>query len=216
MWTERVWNQGSNRGPPLWEYSILSTGPPGKSLHFILFILKSFHFTLEDSWLTMKSVSFRCTAKWFSYTDTCVYSFSSSLPFQFITKYWAEFPVLYRVIFFFCREIWVSMDNVSKGSNLSFQWNVEHCCHRSEYSHFTERSHQHRWHQVRSADKRLKWVSSLLVLSAFVLLASRVHALVDFLWPALDNPSHLLWSTNPCYGAFNCWHSSGLGLRFQL
>ena len=123
---------------------------------------------------------------------------------------------LLLLLFFFCREIWVSMDNVSKGSNLSFQWNLEHCCHRSEYSHFTERSHQHRWHQVRSADKRLKWVSSLLVLSAFVLLASRVHALVDFLWPALDNPSHLLWSTNPCYGAFNCWHSSRLGLRFQL
>ena len=118
--------------------------------------------------------------------------------------------------FFFCREIWVSMDNISKGSNLSFQWNLEHCCHHSEYSHFTERSHQHRWHQVRSIDKRLKWVSSFLVLSAFVLLASRVHALVDFLWPALDNPSQLLWSTNPCYGAFNCWHSSGLGLRFQL
>mgnify|MGYP007134215771 CR=1 FL=1 len=179
------------------------------------FFLLKFYWSIID----LQCVNYCCTAKWFSYTDTWIYSFSSSLPFQFITKYWAEFPVLYEliiIIIFFCREIWVSMDNVSKGSNLSFQWNLEHCCHRSEYSHFTERSHQHRWHQVRSADKRLKWVSSLLVLSAFVLLASRVHALVDFLWPALDNPSHLLWSTNPCYGAFNCWHSSRLGLRFQL
>ena len=145
------------------------------------------------------------------------FKFSSlSVYYKILSRVPCTIWAYYYYYFFFCREIWVSMDNVSKGSNLSFQWNLEHCCHRSEYSHFTERSHQHRWHQVRSADKRLKWVSSLLVLSAFVLLASRVHALVDFLWPALDNPSHLLWSTNPCYGAFNCWHSSRLGLRFQL
>ena len=40
-------------------------------------------------------VSFRCTAKWFSYTYTCISSFSNCFPLQVITKYWAELPVLY-------------------------------------------------------------------------------------------------------------------------
>ena len=39
--------------------------------------------------------SFRCTAKWFSYLYTCIYSVSNSFPIQVITEYWAEFPVLY-------------------------------------------------------------------------------------------------------------------------
>ena len=52
-------------------------------------------------------VSFRCTAKWFSYiyihTHICIHfqilfhcTFSDSFPFfSIITRYWVEFPVLY-------------------------------------------------------------------------------------------------------------------------
>jgi len=40
-------------------------------------------------------VSFRCAAKWFSYTYTCIYSFSNSFPIEVITEYWVEFPVIY-------------------------------------------------------------------------------------------------------------------------
>ena len=39
-------------------------------------------------------VSFRCTAKWFSYTYTHIHSFSDSFPVWVITEYWVEFPVL--------------------------------------------------------------------------------------------------------------------------
>ena len=40
-------------------------------------------------------VSFRYTAKWFSYTYTYIHSFSDSFPIEVITEYWVEFPVLY-------------------------------------------------------------------------------------------------------------------------
>ena len=40
-------------------------------------------------------VSYRCTTKWFSYTYTCIYSFSNYFPIQVVTEFWAEFPVLY-------------------------------------------------------------------------------------------------------------------------
>ena len=39
-------------------------------------------------------VSFRCTAKWFSYAYTYIHSFSISFPVQVITEYWVAFPVL--------------------------------------------------------------------------------------------------------------------------
>ena len=35
-------------------------------------------------------VSFRCTAKWSSYTYTYIHSFSDSLPIEIIIKYWVE------------------------------------------------------------------------------------------------------------------------------
>ena len=35
---------------------------------------------MEYSWLTKCCVNFRCTAKWFSYTYTRIYSFSDSFP----------------------------------------------------------------------------------------------------------------------------------------
>ena len=40
-------------------------------------------------------VSFRCTAKWISYTYTYIHSFLDSFPIEAITEYWVEFPVLY-------------------------------------------------------------------------------------------------------------------------
>ena len=40
-------------------------------------------------------VSFRCTAKWISYTYTYSHSFLDSFPIQIITETWVEFPVLY-------------------------------------------------------------------------------------------------------------------------
>ena len=35
------------------------------------------------------------TAKWFSYTYICIYSFSDSFQLWVITKYWVQFPVLH-------------------------------------------------------------------------------------------------------------------------
>ena len=39
--------------------------------------------------------SFCCTAKWFSYTYTYIYSFSDCFPISVITEYWVRFLVLY-------------------------------------------------------------------------------------------------------------------------
>ena len=67
---------------------------------YILFILFSFlhfekfYFVLEHSWLAILS-SFQVTAKWFSYTYTCTYSFSNYFSIKVITEYSAKFPVLY-------------------------------------------------------------------------------------------------------------------------
>ena len=48
-------------------------------------------------------VSFRCTAKWISYTYTYIHSFLDSFPIEAITEYWVEFPVLYsRSILVIC------------------------------------------------------------------------------------------------------------------
>ena len=43
-------------------------------------------FLLTCSWFTMSC--YRCTAKWFSYTCVCVYSFSDSFPLQVIIRCW--------------------------------------------------------------------------------------------------------------------------------
>ena len=46
-------------------------------------------------------VSFRCTAKWFSFINK--FSFSDSFSIQLITKYWVEFPMLYsKSLLFIC------------------------------------------------------------------------------------------------------------------
>ena len=43
--------------------------------------------------LSSSSSSFRCTAKWISYT--CIHSFLDSFPIEASTEYWEESPVLY-------------------------------------------------------------------------------------------------------------------------
>ena len=46
-------------------------------------------------------VSSRCTTKWFSYTYTCIYSFSNYFPIQAATEFWVEFPVLHCMSLFY-------------------------------------------------------------------------------------------------------------------
>ena len=59
--------------------------------------------------------SFRCIAKWFSYTYTCIYYFSNYFPIQFITEYWTEFPLLYDkpllVAYFIYSRVYTSIPN---------------------------------------------------------------------------------------------------------
>ena len=60
-------------------------------------------------------VSFRCTAKWISYTYTYIHSFLDSFPIYAITEYWVEFPVLYSrcllVIYFIYSSGYISIPN---------------------------------------------------------------------------------------------------------
>ena len=57
-------------------------------------------------------VSFRCTAKWLSYTYTYIHPFPVSFPIQLITEYWVEFPGLYSSsllgIYFIDRYVYVN------------------------------------------------------------------------------------------------------------
>ena len=69
-------------------------------------IFKKFYWRIVD---LQCCVSFRCTAKWFSYTyiNTYIHSFSDSFPIWFITECWVEFPVLYSrsllvICFIYC------------------------------------------------------------------------------------------------------------------
>ena len=57
-----------------------------------VFFFKVFNCSRVDlQW----GVSFRCTAKWFSWAYTYIYSFSDSFPIQVIAECWAEFPIQY-------------------------------------------------------------------------------------------------------------------------
>ena len=52
-----------------------------------------FYFIFDYSWFT--KLRFRYTAKWFSYADTYIHSFSNYFPIFVIVVYWVEFLVLY-------------------------------------------------------------------------------------------------------------------------
>ena len=76
---------------------------------FLIFIL---YWGLVD---LQCCVSFRCTAKWFSYAYTYIRSFSNSFPISVIAEYWAELPVLYSrsslVICFIYSSVYMSIPN---------------------------------------------------------------------------------------------------------
>ena len=61
-------------------------------------------------------VSFRCTAKWISYTDTYVPSFFSFFSHLVITEYWFEFPMLYSrsllLIYFIYSSVYMLRDSI--------------------------------------------------------------------------------------------------------
>ena len=91
----------------------------GTNFFFLLFLLfkfnclvflKNFYWSIADfQWC----VSYRCTAKWISYTYTYIHSLLDSFPIQAITEYWVEFPVLYSrsllVIYFIYSSVYVSI-----------------------------------------------------------------------------------------------------------
>ena len=61
--------------------------------NFLLFhFLKTFHWSRVD---LQRCVSFRCTAKWITYTCTGIHSFSDYFPRYAVTEYWVELPVRY-------------------------------------------------------------------------------------------------------------------------
>ena len=43
--------------------------------------------------VNLQCISCRCTAKWFNYMYTYIYSFSDSFPIYVTTKYWVQCPV---------------------------------------------------------------------------------------------------------------------------
>ena len=77
----------------------------------------NFYWSLVD---LQCCISFRCTAKWISYTYTYIHSFLDSFPIQVITEYWEEFPVLYSrsllVIYFIYSSVCICQ---SQSPNLS-------------------------------------------------------------------------------------------------
>ena len=81
-----------------------------KLLNFILFL--NFYWSIVHLYCY---VSFRCTAKWISYTYTYIHSlfFLDTFPIYAITEYWVEFPVLYSrfllVIYFMCSSMYMSI-----------------------------------------------------------------------------------------------------------
>ena len=78
-------------------------------MYFIL-LKKFFYWSVVD---LQCCVSFRCTAKWISYTYTYIHSFLGSFPIYVITEYWVEFPVLYSrsllVIYFIYSSVYMSI-----------------------------------------------------------------------------------------------------------
>ena len=59
----------------------------------IWYLLPYLIFILYGSLVDLQCyVSFRYTAKWFSYTYTYIHSFSDCFPIQIITEYWVVFP----------------------------------------------------------------------------------------------------------------------------
>ena len=77
----------------VWEYVSLG------SLKLSLWFFKTLYWNVSRVDLQC-CISFRCIAKWFSYTYTPVYSFLYSFPIQVVTEHWVEFPVLLLVIYF--------------------------------------------------------------------------------------------------------------------
>ena len=76
---------------------------------FNVCILINFYWSIVD---LPCCVSFRCTAKWISYTYRYIHSFLDSIPIMVITEYWVSFPVLYSrsllFICFICSNIYVN------------------------------------------------------------------------------------------------------------
>ena len=82
---------------------------PSKNFFNLVFILHRSTVDLQCC------VSFRCIAKWFSYTYTHIYYFSESFPIYVITDYRLEFPVLYSrsllIIQFIYSSVYMSIPN---------------------------------------------------------------------------------------------------------
>lgn len=137
-----------------------------------------------------------------------------ALSFEKLLAFWE--------LLYWCREIWVSTDNIPKGHNLSFQWNLEHLLSLLKLWALFCMFHISRKKVIRVDDNRpvprqKSEVGKLvLVLPTSVLLASGSPCSWAFPVTSLGNPSQLLWSANPCTGALNSWHSSSPNLRFQL
>ena len=64
----------------------------GSFLTVIIFLILILYWSIVD---LQCCVSFRGTAKWFSYTYTYICSFSDSFSIEVITECWVEFPALY-------------------------------------------------------------------------------------------------------------------------
>ena len=92
----------------------LPNPPPKCFLKNILNIPKKFLFSFIENWRKFLSpggnlknkfywslvdlqcyVSFRCTAKWISYTYTYIHSYFRFFPVPSIIEFWVELPVLY-------------------------------------------------------------------------------------------------------------------------
>ena len=76
----------------------------------VLFSFFNFYWSIVD---LQCCVSFRCTAKWVTYTNTYIHSFLDSFPISVITEYWVEFPVLYsrslEVTYFIYTSVYMSI-----------------------------------------------------------------------------------------------------------
>ena len=77
-------------------------------------------FILNFLSILLCCVSFRCTAKWISYTYTYVHSFLDSFPSHAISEYWIEFPALCSrsllVIYFIYNSVYVLSHSVMSNS----------------------------------------------------------------------------------------------------
>ena len=82
------------------------------SLFLLAYSFLKFKIVLAYNCLTI-CVSFRCTAKWISYT--CIRSFLDSFPIQVIIEYWGDFPVLHSrpllLIYFIYSSVYMLIPN---------------------------------------------------------------------------------------------------------